>query len=429
MTAAAAAARAEAAKTLLIIAPHFPPATLAAVHRPRHLAKWLPTHGWTPVIIRVDERHYTETLDPHLAELVPQSVIQERVGALKASLTRKLGIADVSLRSYPAMRAAVARAVERYRPRVVLITGSPYYPMLMSGWIKRRFGVRVVLDFQDPWVSAWGATLPKWSKGGISHRLAMALEPRALRHADYVTSVSERQNEEMAARYPWLDATRMADIPIGGDPEDFDALADERGETASADGGYIVYVGSMWPKAEPVVDRLVAAIAAYGAGGGRIPIRFVGTDPRLNDAPQAQLAHLFAKHGTGSIAMEEAGRVPFVEALSIMKKARALILFGSDESHYTASKIYPALMSGRPYLSLFRADSSAHRTLSAAGGGIAIGFRSLEHLDEIVPEIASALERLAKHAQPFPRADPTSYAEFTAAAVSRRYAQIFDIIA
>ena len=39
---------------------------------------------------------------------------------------------------------------------VVLITGSPYYPMLFAGVVKRRFGVPVVLDFQDPWVSAWG---------------------------------------------------------------------------------------------------------------------------------------------------------------------------------------------------------------------------------------------------------------------------------
>src|SRR5207302_1791874 len=112
----------------------------------------------------------------------------------------------------------------RHAADAVLITGSPYYPMLLAPEIRRRFRVPVVLDFQDPWVSAWGAAQPRFSRAGLVYRAAAILEPRALHGADFVTSVSENQNAEMAARYRWLDASRMAAIPIGGDPDDFAAL-------------------------------------------------------------------------------------------------------------------------------------------------------------------------------------------------------------
>jgi hypothetical protein len=302
--------------------------------------------------------------------------------------------------------------------------------MLLSGWIKKRFGLPVVLDFQDPWVSAWGATLPKWSKGGFAHRLAVALEPRALRHADYITSVSDRQNEELAARHPWLDATRMAAIPIGGDPEDFKAVRDN-GDAADLIGrDEIVYVGRMWSRAEPVVARLVRAIAACQAQRSSqcMRVRFVGTDPRLNDEPVPQLSRILSEQNAEPFIVENPGRVSFVDALSIMTRARALIVFGSDERHYTASKIYPILMSGRPYLSIFREDSSAHRTLTDAAGGAAIGFRSLDHLDQLVPEITRALERLAHQPPSFQATSPAAYADFTADSVARRYAQILEQI-
>ena len=39
----------------LITSPHFPPSTVAGVHRARHLAKHLPAHGWAPPDLRIIE--------------------------------------------------------------------------------------------------------------------------------------------------------------------------------------------------------------------------------------------------------------------------------------------------------------------------------------------------------------------------------------
>lgn len=421
-------------KSVLIVAPHFPPATLAGVHRPRHLAKWLPAHGWRPIIIRAHEDQYTETLDPRLAELVPDSVIQERVGAIDARICRRFGVSDIGLRAYGTLRSAVAKAVEAYQPKAVLITGSPYYPMLMTEWIKRRFGIPVVLDFQDPWVSAWGATLPKMSKGGIAHQLARLMEPRAVRHAAYVTSVSDRQNEEMAARYPWLDASRMAGIPIGGDPEDYAGL---RMTPISADGFTIdpsrinlSYVGTIWPAVINTVRVLLQAAAEVRARRpdiyARLSINFIGTTENPNARNGRWVQPLAEAAGVADAVREEPRRLPYLEALSLQARSDIILMLGSAQPHYTASKIYGVMMSGRLYVSIFHRRSSSHKILSRAGGGIALAFEEPDELDALPPAIAEAIITLATNPRSVGQVPPASYTDYTANAVAGKFAAIFD---
>ncbi len=45
-------------RRVLVVSPHFPPSTLAGVHRARHLAKHLPAAGWRPTVLCVDESHH-----------------------------------------------------------------------------------------------------------------------------------------------------------------------------------------------------------------------------------------------------------------------------------------------------------------------------------------------------------------------------------
>ena len=87
---------------------------------------------------------------------MPRDVEVVKVRALSARLTRCLGIGDISLRAWLPLRRALFQLLETRSVDVLLITGSPYYPMLLAPEIKQRFHVPVVLDFQDPWVSSSG---------------------------------------------------------------------------------------------------------------------------------------------------------------------------------------------------------------------------------------------------------------------------------
>lgn len=421
-------------RTVAIISPHFPPATLAGVHRARHLAKHLPTFGWKPIVVRVHEAHYTEVLDPALASLVPADIRQIRTSALPARLLRKIGIGDVGLRGYAAMAATLRELAGQERLDAVLITGSPFYPMLMAGMVARRLGLPVILDFQDPWVSREGALRPRWSKGRMAHRLAVALEPRAVRHARFITSVSERQNEAMAQRYPWLDLSRMAAIPIGGDPADFEALRANPPQNPQVrlDPGRInlSYVGTFLPRAGPLVGSLFAGLRLLRerqpALAQRIRLNFVGTSNQPSGEGSHRVTPLAAAERVADLVRETPQRVPFLEALGLLANSHGLLMIGSDEPHYTASKIYPNLMAGRPFISLFHAASSAHDILRAAGGGRAFAFSEPDELSSLVPALATALEDLATRPESFGSADPAVYEPYTARNVAGRFAAVFE---
>ena len=93
-------------RRLLMISPHFPPDSSAATHRVRLLAPHLTHFGWDPVVLTVAPDAYEGRLDPGLAELVPPSIEVVRVAARSAHLTRRLGVGDLGLRAYGALRSA-----------------------------------------------------------------------------------------------------------------------------------------------------------------------------------------------------------------------------------------------------------------------------------------------------------------------------------
>jgi hypothetical protein len=394
----------------------------------------LPAAGWTPIVLCVDETYHEQDLDPTLAALVPADVQIVKTAALPARLTRGLGLGDISLRAWRPLRQALVRLLDTQPIGAVLITGSPFYPMLFAPAIKRQFGVPVVFDFQDPWVSAWGAAQSPLSKAGLAHRLAALLEPRALRASDFVISVSDTQNEEMAMRYPWLDRSRMAGIPIGGDPDDFVIL---RSATAVDERKYLdpsfthlSYIGTFLPRAGPLVRTLFRAFARLRATdpklAARVRLNFIGTSNQPKESQTYRVRPLAEAEGLADAVREIPRRLPYMHALGVLARSDGVLLIGSDEPHYTASKIYPALMSGRPYLSLFHRSSSAHAILTAAGGGQAFAFASPEELAALEAPLADGLRTLAAAPESLGCVDPATYASYEARAIAGRFADIFN---
>jgi hypothetical protein len=193
------------------------------------------------------------------------------------------------------------------------------------------------------------------------------------------------------------------------------------------------YVGTFLPRAVPLVQTLFAALGDLRKGSPRLVERlrldFLGTSNQPDGAGGHRVHPYAEAAGVGDLVRETPARAPFLEALAVLANSDALLLIGSDEAHYTASKIYPGLMSGRPFLSLFHARSSAHAILSAAGGGIALGFDSADELARLRPVVADALRTLITEPAAVARADPAAYAPYTAHAVAGQFAAIFDRVA
>lgn len=424
-------------KRVAIISPYFPPSTLAGVHRSRLLAKHLSKYCWEPVIFCVHESHHEESLDPELAKLVPSSVRVIKTDAIPIKLTRPIGVGDISLRSYWCMRRALEKFLTEEKIDVLFITMSPFYSSLMGPHLKRCFNIPLVLDYQDPWVSKFGATLPLWSKGGLSHCLATWLEPQVIRWVDHVTSVSEGTNAEIMERYPKLNQNLFSAIPIGGDSEDFEYLRSHprqiKNITLDSKELNFSYVGTLLPKAGDTLRALLRAIAQLRQSNptlyGKMRFNFVGTSNQPDGSSQFKVLQIAREEGVEERVREIPERLPYLDALSVLSASHVVLMLGSDERHYTASKLYPGLLSGRPVLALFHEASSVCEVIARTGGARLVSYSEKRHALSKVNEIAEACKTLAEHPESIPPASLEAMQSVLANSIAGQFADIFDRVA
>jgi glycosyltransferase involved in cell wall biosynthesis len=365
-------------RRVLMVSPHFPPDSSAASHRVRLLAPHLEESGWSPTVVTLEPSAYEGRLDRGLAGLVPSSLQVVRAASWRADVTRRVGLGDLGLRAYTGLRHTCRALLARDRYDALFITVYPVYPALLGGGLKRAFGVPFVLDYQDPWVGAWGQSVgggpagrPDW-KSRASRRLGTWLEPAAIHAADALVAVSQGTIDGIIERIPAAARLPQAVIPLGFEPEDFNALHRTRPASRhfAADDGlvHLCYVGTMLPTGAGTLRLLFRALAvARGAdpAASRLRLHFFGTSNQ-SESGIARVLPAARECGVADVVTEAPGRLDYLDALGVLTDASAILLLGSSERHYTASKLFPALLAQRPILALFNEASSVVSILHAA---------------------------------------------------------------
>ena len=419
-----------------IVSHYFPPSTMAGVHRARIMTAHLHRFGWKPTIFCVDERHHEHTLDPELAKLVPGHVEVRKVAALPAAWTRCVGIGDIGLRSHRAMRAALLRYFQHEGGDLLFVTVLPGYGALLGPVIRRRCRVPFVLDYRDPWVSKWGAGQPRWSKAGLSHQLAVRLEPRALAHADHVTGVSLGTCEEIRGRHPEMPPENFSVFPIGAEPADFDYLRQHPrpwpAYLAPRDHAvHLTQVGTLLPRAGDTLRAFMAALAELRTRQPmlvqRLRLNFLGTSNQPDGTDDFKVIPMAREMGVAEFVTERPQRVPYVEALNVLIQSDGLIALGSDEPHYTASRIFPKLLAQRPLLGLYHAASSVCAMAAEAEGVVLITHDDTRPPSSRVSRIADVLAQwvLRGRVPDLPARDALLQ-EHLSENIARGFAAVFD---
>jgi hypothetical protein len=128
---------------------------------------------------------------------------------------------------------------------------------------------------------------------------------------------------------------------------------------------------------------------------------------------------------------EVAPRIGYLDAVRVQTQASALLLLGSSEPHYTASKLFPALLSRRPLLALYHEQSTVVEMLRrAAPTARCVTYgetaRAGDRVEAVYEALAALLEKRA--------AEPTelnsaALAELSADAMAGRLARLLDQVA
>jgi hypothetical protein len=355
-----------------MVSPHFPPDSTAATHRVRLLAPHMAEHGWEPIVVTVEPDGYEGRLDPDLTTLVPSSLRVVRCRAWSPRWTRRLGIGDLGLRALPSVLRTSVSLMRRERVDAVFITTYPIYTAVVGPILKRLFSVPFVIDLQDPWVGAWGRLVGGGASGApdvksrVTRRLAARLEGPVLRAADAIVAVSAGTYEDILARRPELRTKACAAIPIGGDEADFAIVAGNgrsNGFFNRRDGlVHVCSVGTILPMGMDTVRAVLAAAADLRRRrpdlGSRLRLHFFGTSNERSNTPSGRVEPIAREVGVADLVTEHPARVDYLDAVRLQLDADALLLMGSREAHYTASKLYPALLARRPLLALYHDSSS-----------------------------------------------------------------------
>jgi glycosyltransferase involved in cell wall biosynthesis len=432
-------------RRVLMISPHFPPDTNAGTHRVRLLAPYLREFGWEPTVLSVDPAAYEGRLDPDLAGLVPDSVRVVRVPAWRPAVTRRIGFGDLGLRALTAIRRACDALLTREPHDALFITIYPTYPALLGPGLKRRYRVPFVLDYQDPWVSAWGRDVgpgangqPDW-KSRVTRALSECLEPRVVRAADALTAVSARTYEDVLGRVPDARPRACAAIPLGFDEHDLAALARTprvNGCFDDRDGRvHVCYVGTVLPKSGEVLEAVLRGLAAVRAESpasyARLRVHFIGTSNQRIDTAEPRVLRLARALGVDDVVTETPPRLDYLDALNVQARAQAVLLMGSSEPHYTPSKVFPALLSRRPIVAVYHRASSVVDILSTPGvHARTITFDERHPLSERIADIARAFEALASNgAEANGVAPHEALASWSARTLAGRLAGVLDTVA
>ncbi|HMP85651.1 MAG TPA: hypothetical protein PKE63_00140 [Lacibacter sp.] len=416
-------------KRILIISPHYPPSNLAAVHRSRLFAQHLPAFGWEPVLLMVHERYFEERLDWNLQQLLPAGQRIVKVDALPVTKPRLIG--DIGLRGFLQLRKKALELVRGEKIDFVYIPIPSFYVSLIGPYLHRKTGVRYGIDYIDPWVHVFPGSDQLLSRHWFSTRLAKWLEPKAVKRASLITGVAEGYYKGVQDRNPHLlQGCVFGAMPYGGEEQDHAAVK-RLGLTPylfKANGKLqLVYAGAMLPKAYAPLQQIFHAIAANKAAFEEVELHFIGTGKTPNDPEGFNIRPLAEKYGLWkSIVFEYPARIPYLDVLVHLEAAGGILILGSTEPHYTPSKTYQGVLSGKPIIAVLHAASTAVQVLQESGAGVVLPFAGEEGVTAIAEQWLPIWRNFLQFKDEFTpdRVDRSALQPYSAHAVTGKLAEL-----
>jgi hypothetical protein len=427
-------------RRLLIVTPSFPPKNSADIHRVRTSLPYYREFGWEPTVLCLTPESTAGPDDPVLAATVPGDIRVVRVRAWDAAKTRRFGFGGNDHRGLAPLYRAGSKLLGEDRHDVVFFSTTAFFTFLLGPLWKRKFGPKIVYDMQDPWHHAQSAytraNVPgAWWKYQLNRRLSYHLERFALTAADHIVSVSPGYVDTLSARYPQLGRSRFTVIPFGASPADFDLVrARHIAQHIIPDNDRCirwVYAGRGGPDMFPALDILFGQLAMLRRQDperwSNVRLHFVGTNYSPPEKTYDVVAPIAARHGVSDIVAEHSTRIPYHETLALCLRSDAILMIGSTEPDYMASKLFQCVLAQKPILALFHARSPVSAAARTMSNVELATFAERPSEPEFAAAVARGLARLLA-GEVRASADPAAIAPWTARELTRVQCAVFDAL-
>ncbi len=430
-------------KNLLIISPNFVPNNAADMHRVRQGVNYWKDFGWNPIVVGVEPNFTEFPKEEILLKTIPKDLEVHHVKAFSTKYTRKVGLGDLALRSMYFYRKKVNQIIRQKKkegnPIELIYFSTTMFPVCVLGaYWKKKFDIPYIIDMQDPWHSEYYLSRPKSerpAKFWFSYHLHKFLEPIAMKKVNGIVSVSEGYCNTLQERYQNITPQNCITLPFGAFDKDFEVAATLEYQnpffTQNEGNINLVYAGVageyMKTSSSILFEVIKKGLVEKKELYSKLKLYFIGTnyDP-LNPVPR--LLPIAKEFGLESIVNEHVKRIDYLKVLNILQKADGLLIFGTIDKDYTASKLYPYILSKKPICAVFYEKSSAVTILQKTNAGVVIPFLEEEYNQEKVEEAYQIFTDFLENIDQKPKTDWQEFEPYTAKEMTRKQAEFFDKI-
>jgi len=367
-------------KKVLIISPYFAPSNAADMQRIRMSLPYFKNFGWDAEVVTVDPRYSEMVKDELLMQSIPGDIKIHQVKAFDKKWTSKLGLGSLALRSLWFYKKAVNRLLSSNKFDLIYFSTTAFPVCILGSYWKKKFNIPYVIDMQDPWHSEYYRDKPKDQqppKYWFSYRLNKYLEPIAMKRVDGLIAVSNKYIIDLKSRYNEIKDIPSAVIPFGTFSPDMEiALQNQSRFKNLLDPGYtnIVYIGRGGADMHKAISVLFDAIKTGMINEPGIfktlRLYFIGTSYAPAGTGKETIMPLAKEFGIENNVIELTDRISFYHSLAIIQNADALFIPGSDDPGYSASKIYPYLLTRKPLIAIFNQNSNVVNMIKECTSGV-----------------------------------------------------------
>jgi len=393
-------------RRVLIVSPYFPPINAADHHRIRMSLPYFREFGWEPIILCVDPSFIEGITDPYLELTIPSDIEVLQSYAIPPQISRKVGLGNLAIRSIPFLINTVSKYLEKNSIDLVYFSNTVFLTMALGRYWLKKYKIPYILDFQDLWLSDYYDRTNNPPPGGklkykTSQLLARILEPFALKKVSHITSVSSEYPQILKQRYSWLQDQQFTILPFGAPENDFKILTslNIKQKIFDPQDGYQhwVYVGRGGDDMKFSINALFVAIQRHRHQfcdlWQNIKIHFVGTKYSIFDNNR-EIEAIAKLYDIDDLVTEYPQRISYFEALQVLKDSHAILIIGSDDHRYSASKIYPCILAQKPILAILHQQSLVVDVINQCQSGLVANFNSNSTAVEVSDMVMQLIDKL-----------------------------------
>jgi glycosyltransferase involved in cell wall biosynthesis len=381
-------------KKVLFITYYWPPSGKASLQWPLKIIKHLPSYGWTPSVLTVDEDTFTQKDETFLKEIPadvkiykaksyePFNIYKKIIGKKKDEqliasetiskknnsfahrlsvwLRMNLFIPDARVGWYfPAVKSGSQLLITEKFDAIVSI-GPPHTTHLIAKKLSSRFNIPHIPVLIDPWVDI--SYYKNFKRSDLTLSIDNRLEKSVLENAAKVVFVTETMKVDYVKKYPFVKEKSNV-LCWGYSEEDFEGLSPEMLFKEGGTEEIILHAGNIfdhqnpkffWQTLKNEIDK-----------GRKLKLVFIGTvSPEIKQSIKNSGLEAFT---------EFKGFLPYNEMLREMMKASYLLVCATEPRH-VPGKLFEYLRTGKPIIAFGDGNTEVKKLLSESNSGMMFSY-------------------------------------------------------